>query len=97
MTPPTTLLTADEVAKEFRLDPETIRRWSRDGSISAIKLPGGQWRYRRADIQAFIDGGAGNGPGGGAGTGPHREPAPPPPPIPPTTPRPPSKTTSAAT
>jgi len=88
MTPPTTLLTADEVAKEFRLDPETIRRWSRDGSISAIKLPGGRWRYRRADIQAFID--------GGAGTGPHREPAPPPPPIPPTTPRPPSKTTSAA-
>ncbi len=106
MTPPTTLLTADEVAKEFRLDPETIRRWSRDGSISAIKLPGGQWRYRRADIQAFIDGdagkgpgsgGAGTGPGGGAGTGPHREPSSPPPPIPPITPRPPSKTTSAAT
>ncbi len=41
-------------------------------------------------------GGAGTGPGGGAGTGPHREPVPPPPPIPPTTPRPPSKTTSAA-
>lgn len=47
------LLTAVEVAEEFRLDPETIRRWARDGRIEWIKLPGGQYRFRRSDIEAI--------------------------------------------
>lgn len=55
MTSRATLLTAAEVAQEFRLDPETIRRWAREGRIQAITLPSGLWRFRREDIEALIN------------------------------------------
>jgi len=53
MTSLPTLLTATEVAEEFRLDPETIRRWAREGRIERIKLPSGLYRFRRSDIEAI--------------------------------------------
>lgn len=57
MTSLPTLLTASEVAQEFRLDPETIRRWAREGRIHRIKLPGGLYRFRREEIEAMLVGG----------------------------------------
>lgn len=56
MTSLPSLLTANEVAEEFRLDPETIRRWARDGQIKSIRLPSGLYRFRREDIEALIAG-----------------------------------------
>lgn len=56
MTPREPLLTAAEVAAEVRMDPETIRRWVREGKLTAITLPGGHKRFRREDIEAVLRG-----------------------------------------
>ncbi|MEU0516678.1 helix-turn-helix domain-containing protein [Streptosporangium sp. NPDC006007] len=34
----------EEVAKIYRVDPKTVRRWARSGRIAATRTPGGQWR-----------------------------------------------------
>jgi len=50
------LLTVAEVAKYFRVDPESVRRWLREGKILGINLgraPG--WRIRLGDLEAFIE------------------------------------------
>lgn len=56
MTPNEPLLTAEEVATTLRLDGETIRRWAREGSLPSLKLPGGQWRFRWSDVEAYLRG-----------------------------------------
>lgn len=56
MTSQRSLLTVEEVAEEFQRHPETVRKWARDGLISSIKLPGGERRFRRSDIEAIIRG-----------------------------------------
>jgi excisionase family DNA binding protein len=48
-------LTGNEVAAILKVDDETVRRWSREGIIPASKF-GGEWRYRRSDIdKVFLD------------------------------------------
>ena len=44
--------TADEIANILRLHPYTIRRLSREKKIPAFKF-GGQWRYRKDDIEQW--------------------------------------------
>lgn len=46
-------LTATEVAEEMSVHPETVRRWTRQGLLPAIKLPSGRRRYRREDVDAL--------------------------------------------
>jgi excisionase family DNA binding protein len=46
-------LTAEQVAERFEITAETARAWARAGKVSAIKLPGGQYRFRREDIEAI--------------------------------------------
>jgi excisionase family DNA binding protein len=49
------LLTVAEVAKYFRVDPESVRRWLREGKLLGINLgraPG--WRIRVGDLQTFV-------------------------------------------
>lgn len=45
--------TVDEVAKAFKLNPYTVRRLVREGKIPAFKI-GGQWRFRKDEIDRFI-------------------------------------------
>ncbi len=68
MTPPEPLFTAEEVAATVRQDAETVRRWAREGLISAIKLPGGRWRFRQEAVDAILRGDTpiDNAPVGGA-------------------------------
>jgi excisionase family DNA binding protein len=40
------LLTIDEVARKLRVDPTTMRRWIRDGTLEAIELPGSEKRKK---------------------------------------------------
>lgn len=41
-----TILTVDEVAERLRVNPATVRRWCREGTLKATQLPGarGSWR-----------------------------------------------------
>jgi excisionase family DNA binding protein len=49
------LLTVVEVAKYFRVDPESVRRWLREGKLLGINLGRGPgWRVRVGDLQTFI-------------------------------------------
>ena len=50
------LLTVVEVAKYFRVDPESVRRWLREGKLLGINLGRGPgWRIRVGDLQTFIN------------------------------------------
>jgi excisionase family DNA binding protein len=47
------LLTPREVAEIFGVSAVTIGRWARTGVLKpAMRTPGGQRRYRRADVRA---------------------------------------------
>ena len=48
--------TAEEVAKVLRLHPYTVRRLCREKKVPAFKF-GGQWRFRRVEIDAWSKGG----------------------------------------
>jgi excisionase family DNA binding protein len=50
------LLTPNEVARMFRVDPKTVTRWATTGQITSIRTPGGRYRFRRSEIRAFFDG-----------------------------------------
>lgn len=49
----TDLLTTAEVAERYRVSTMTVRRWVAAGELEAIRLPGGQLRYRAADVDAL--------------------------------------------
>ena len=49
------ILTVDQVAELLDLHPKTIRRFIREGKLSARKV-GGQWRMTRQDIEACMGG-----------------------------------------
>jgi excisionase family DNA binding protein len=54
------LLTSEEVAKLFRVDKTTVRRWTQNGSLTAVTLPTQgkrtSYRYHRADIEQILFG-----------------------------------------
>jgi excisionase family DNA binding protein len=48
-------LTTDEVLDYLKVNPRTIYRLIKAGEIPAIRI-GRQWRFRRSDLDAWIDG-----------------------------------------
>lgn len=52
------LLTVAEVAQRLKLHQETIRRWIREGKLTAIRLGRTQagYRIRTSDLQLFLSG-----------------------------------------
>lgn len=49
------LLTVPEVATYLRIDPESTRRWLREGKLIGINLGRRSgWRIRRADLAQFL-------------------------------------------
>jgi excisionase family DNA binding protein len=52
------LLTSDEVAYLLKIQPYTVREWAKEGRLKGRKY-GRMWRFKREDIQAFIDMGDG--------------------------------------
>jgi excisionase family DNA binding protein len=48
------LLTAREVAATLGVNPETVLRWTRRGDLEAVRLPGGQLRYRSDTLGAWL-------------------------------------------
>jgi excisionase family DNA binding protein len=51
------VLTAQEVADLWRVRKFTVTRWAKAGKIPAVKTPGGDWRFPRAEILALRNGG----------------------------------------
>lgn len=50
---PRDLLTLDEVAGMFRVDPRTVARWCKNGQLRYVALPSGRIRIRRSDLDAL--------------------------------------------
>jgi excisionase family DNA binding protein len=50
------LLTVAQVAAQLHLNPETVRRWLRDGKIQGIAFGVGRggWRIRESELQRFL-------------------------------------------
>jgi excisionase family DNA binding protein len=60
-------LTLGQAAKYLGVAQSTIRKWSDVGRVPAFYTPGGHRRYRRADLDAFLER---SGPGTRNATGP---------------------------
>jgi excisionase family DNA binding protein len=60
-------LTLGQAAKYLGVAQSTIRKWSDLGRVPAFYTPGGHRRYRRSDLDAFLER---SGPGGRARSGP---------------------------
>jgi excisionase family DNA binding protein len=54
-------MTSGEVARELNMTDAAIRRWAREGLVDAIKTPGGQYRFRREDLNKLFQNVPGNG------------------------------------
>jgi len=54
-------LTLGQAAKFLGVAQSTIRKWSDQGRVPAFYTPGGHRRYRRGDLQTFLER---SGPGG---------------------------------
>ena len=50
----TGFLTVSEAAKHLRCTPESVRRWINEGKLPAQRLPGGYFRIRSLDLEAFV-------------------------------------------
>src|SRR4051812_10747905 len=57
-------LTLGQAAKFLGVAQSTIRKWSDQGRVPAFYTPGGHRRYRRRDLEMFVDR---SGPAGKAG------------------------------
>ena len=44
---------ADEVASYLDMEVSTIRRYAREGVVSAVKI-GGQLRFRKLDVERWV-------------------------------------------
>jgi excisionase family DNA binding protein len=61
-------LTLGQAAKYLGVAQSTMRKWSDLGRVSAFYTPGGHRRYRRSDLDQFLDR-SGPATGGGSSTG----------------------------
>jgi excisionase family DNA binding protein len=48
-------LTLGQAASYLGVAQSTIRKWTDQGTLPAIKTPGGHRRYRRGDLEAFLE------------------------------------------
>jgi excisionase family DNA binding protein len=60
-------LTLGQAARFLGVAQSTIRKWSDQGRVPAFYTPGGHRRYRRADLERFLER---SGPGGAPRGGP---------------------------
>jgi excisionase family DNA binding protein len=49
------LLTPNEVARLFRVDPKTVTRWAVDGKLPSIKTLGGHRRFKEHVVRALLE------------------------------------------
>jgi excisionase family DNA binding protein len=49
------LLTARAVAEKLEVTPATVLRWTRNGDLPAVRLPGGALRYSELKLGAWLE------------------------------------------
>lgn len=49
------LLTSQQVAEAFKVSVASVNRWAREGDLASIRTPGGNFRFRRKDVEAFLN------------------------------------------
>ncbi|MDE3721867.1 BldC family transcriptional regulator [Nocardiopsis sp. N85] len=49
------LVTPDEIAALFRVDPKTVARWAAAGRLPGVRTPGGHHRFRREDVDRLLE------------------------------------------
>ena len=49
------LLTLKEVADRLQVNIRTLRLWIKDGKISGVKMPNGEWRFREEALNKWLD------------------------------------------
>ena len=53
------LLTLEEAAKILKVNPETLRRWDKEGHLKAVRVGTrrgvGDRRYRKEDINRYLN------------------------------------------
>lgn len=49
------LIDINEAARLLSVTPESIRRWVGLGYLEAKRLPGGAFRFTRADLEALLE------------------------------------------
>ena len=47
-------LTAPEVAAYLRVDVHTVQRWLRQGWMTGVRTPGGDWRIPRREVEKML-------------------------------------------
>ena len=60
-------LTLGQAAKYLGVAHSTMRKWSDQGRVAAFYTPGGHRRYKRVDLDQFLDRSGRGGPAGPAG------------------------------
>src|SRR6266568_7140422 len=60
-------LTLGQAAKYLGIAQSTIRKWSDNGRLATFYTPGGHRRYRRSDLDHFLERGASAAPRRGEG------------------------------
>src|ERR1700750_2902671 len=60
-------LTLGQAAKYLGVAQSTIRKWSDQGRVPAFYTPGGHRRYKRGDLDRFLDRSGPSSSGGGGG------------------------------
>ena len=50
-------LSTSEVADMLASTPQTVKRWVREGKLAAFVTPGGWYRFRQTDVDAFLEAG----------------------------------------
>jgi excisionase family DNA binding protein len=48
------LLTVSEVARMFRVDSNTVRRWIAEGLLKAFRTPGGHYRIPADEVRGLL-------------------------------------------
>ena len=49
------IMTGHEVAEYLKINPETVQRLAKRGDLPGFRL-GSDWRFRRADIDRWVEG-----------------------------------------
>jgi len=50
-----TSVTVKGIANYCLVSESTVRRWIKDGKISSLRLPSGQYRVTAADFKVFLE------------------------------------------